>query len=644
MRKPRLPMPSSAHRPVKILAIDDELVIRDSIASYLEDSGFKVLQAGDGRQGLALLREDAPDLILLDLRMPEMDGLAFLETLQQEASDIPVIVVSGTGVLQDAIEALRAGAHDFVTKPILDMAVLEHAIQNALERARLRQENRRYRQHLEEEIAHRTTDLLERTRELESSNRQLQKEITQREQAEKALRSQEQKFRELTDLLPQPVFETDAQEHFTFINRYGREILTGGDQHLIDRMSVRDIFSAETRSQVASAMQRALAGKDPMEFEAVVRRKDQTLFPAMVYASPILRAGASMGLRGILFDLTAIRKAEEALRASEAQLRQENLRLRSTLKGVGRFGRIIGKSQPMYDVYQVILKAAASSANVIIYGESGTGKELVAQTIHELSDRGQGAFVTVNCGAIPETLLESEFFGHKKGAFTGAHKDKPGFLAKADGGTLFLDEIGEINPNLQVKLLRAIEGGGYSPIGSSERTVPDVRIVAATNRNLTEDVRKGRLREDFFYRIHIIPIHLPPLRSRREDIPLLIQHFLQSLSDADTVPVMPEHALQAMMKRDWPGNVRELQNAVHRFITLNSLESTESSHNLPATQAVTPSATADTALSLKAAMAHYEKQHLVQMLNAHQWHRARVASVLGIDRRTLFRKMKAHGL
>ena len=644
MRKPRLPMPSSAHRPVKILAIDDEPVIRDSIASYLEDSGFKVLQAGDGKEGLALFREHAPDLILLDLRMPEMDGLAFLETLQKESPDTPVIVVSGTGVLQDAIEALRAGAHDFVTKPILDMAVLEHSIQNALERARLRHENRRYRKHLEEEIARRTADLLERTQELESSNRQLQKEITQREQAEKALRSQEQKFRELTDLLPQPVFETDAQNRFTFINRYGREILTGEDKHLIDQMSALDIFSAETRSQVALAMRRTLTGKDPMEFEAVVRRKDQTLFPAMVYASPILRAGAPMGLRGILFDLTAIRKAEEALRASEAQLRQENLRLRSTLKGVGRFGRIIGKSQPMHDVYQVILKAASSGANVIIYGESGTGKELVAQTIHELSDRSQGAFVTVNCGAIPETLLESEFFGHKKGAFTGAHKDKPGFLAEADGGTLFLDEIGEINPNLQVKLLRAIEGGGYSPIGSSERIIPDVRIVAATNRNLTDEVRKGRLREDFFYRIHIIPIQLPPLRSRREDIPLLIQHFLQSLSDADAVPVMPEHAVQAMMKRDWPGNVRELHNAVHRFITLNSLESTETAAIPPSAQTAAPITTVETAMSLKAAMAHYEKQHLLQMLNVHQWHRARVASVLGIDRRTLFRKMKTHGL
>ena len=644
MRKPRLPMPSSAHRPLKILAIDDEPVIRDSIAAYLEDSGFKVLQAGDGQQGLTLFREKTPDLVLLDLRMPEMDGLAFLEALRQEESDTPVIVVSGTGMLQDAIEALRAGAHDFVTKPILDMAVLEHAIQNALERARLRQENNRYRQHLEEEIARRTADLTERTQELEKSNRKLQKEIGQRRQAEATLRRREEKFRELADLLPQPVFETHQDERFSFINRYGREILAGGDADLIDRMSVLDIFGTETHAQASVAIRQIMAGKGPVEFEAVVHRKDRTLFPAMVYASPIIRSGALIGMRGILFDLTAIRKAEAALRASEAQLRQENLRLRSSLKGVGRFGRIIGKSQPMQDVYQVILKAAASSANVIIYGESGTGKELVAQTIHKLSDRSRRPFVPVNCGAIPENLLESEFFGHKRGAFTGAHKDKPGFLAEADGGTLFLDEIGEINPNLQVKLLRAIEGGGYTPIGSNETIVPDIRIVAATNRNLTEEVRKGTLRDDFFYRIHIIPIQLPPLRSRREDIPLLIQHFLQSLSDADTLPVMPDHAIQAMMQRDWPGNVRELQNAVHRFITLNSVESTDVSPASPAPRPAIAPPTIDTALSLKAAMAHYEKQYLRQMLDTHQWHRARVASLLGIDRRTLFRKMKDHGL
>ncbi len=645
MRKARIPMPSSAHKPRKILAIDDEPVVRDSIAAYLEDSGFEILQAGDGQEGLAQLRTHAPDLILLDLRMPEMDGLQFLEIMKGEAPETPVIVVSGTGVLQDAIEALQAGAHDFVTKPILDMAVLEHAVKGALERVRLRSENQRYREHLESEIEQRTSDLVERTRALEESNRNLQNEIEQRQKAEAALRSREQKFRELADLLPQTIFEADARGAFTFVNRYGREMLAGGSAEKIAALTVGGIFAPETQSAASQAIDEAMTGDGPLEFEAMVRKTDNASFPAMVYISPITRAGTSIGLRGLLFDLTAIRKAEEALRASEAHLRKENLLLRHSMKDAGRFGRIIGRSPVMREVFEVVLKAAESNANVIIYGESGTGKELVAHTIHELSDRRDRRFVPVNCGAIPDNLMESEFFGYKKGAFTGASKDKPGLLAEAEGGTLFLDEIGEIGPGLQVKLLRAIEGGGYTPIGSSEVVIPDIRIIAATNRQLREEVRKGNLREDFYYRIHIIPVRLPPLRERREDIVPLIQHFLQEFSDGESVPVMPEHVMRSMRNRAWPGNIRELQNAVHRYITLNSVEPDD--HPRAADQDSRPvfdAAVLSIDKSLAEVMEHYEKEHLLRVLTENQWHRSRVARILGIDRRTLFRKISKHGL
>ena len=647
MRKTRIPMPSSVHKPLKILAIDDEPVVRDSIAAYLEDSGFEVLQAGDGQEGLQKLREAAPELILLDLRMPEMDGLEFLEIMKQEAPDTPVIVVSGTGVLQDAIEALRAGAHDFVTKPILDMAVLEHAVKGALERARLRSENLRYREHLEAEIAQRTSDLVARTRALEVSNRNLQREIEQREKAEASLRSQEQKFRELADLLPQTVFETDARGAFTFMNRYAREMFAVGSEDHPAALQVGDILAPEAQASALEGIDQAMTGDGPVEFETLVRRADQTCFPAMVYASPITRGGSAVGLRGLLFDLTAIRKAEEALRESEAHLRKENLLLRHSMKDAGRFGRLIGRSPAMIEVYEVILKAADSNANVIIYGESGTGKELVAHTIHELSDRRDHRFVPVNCGAIPDNLLESEFFGYKKGAFTGAVKDKPGLLAEAEGGTLFLDEIGEIGPSLQVKLLRAIEGGGYTPIGSSEVVIPNIRIVAATNRRLQEEVRKGHLREDFYYRIHIIPIQLPPLRERREDIGMLIQHFLETFSEGGAVPVMPDHVMRSLRNRDWPGNIRELQNAVHRFLTLNAYEPEEQPTVAPASASPepdykAPAPPADTALA--DVLAHYEREHLLRVLNANHWHRSRAAHILGIDRRTLFRKIQKYGL
>jgi PAS domain S-box-containing protein len=646
MPKTRLPMPSSAHRPARILAIDDEPIVRESIAAYLEDSGFEILQAQDGRIGLQMLRGQKPDLVLLDLRMPEMDGLEFLDLMQREVPETPVIVVSGTGVLQDAIAALRAGAHDFVTKPILDMAVLEHAVRSALERSHLREENRRYREHLESEIAQRTADLVERTQALEASNRQLKEEIQRREKVEATLRSREQKFRELADLLPQTVFEADREGRFTFVNRYGLEILAGGVRAALDGLKVLDCFQADCRPAAAAALDQVLAGEGPVELETVAAPQERTAFPAMVYASPVSHSGQTSGLRGILFDLTAIRQAEEALRASEAHLRKENLRLRSSIREAGRFGRIIGKSPSMQDVFEIVLKAADTNANVIIYGESGTGKELVAHTIHDLSERRQGRFVPVNCGAIPENLLESEFFGYRRGAFTGATKDKPGLLAEADGGTLFLDEIGEITPSLQVKLLRAIEGGGFTPIGSSEVILPNIRVIAATNRSLLDEVHKGRLREDFYYRIHIIPIHLPPIRERREDIPLLIQHFLDTMEEEKSIPILPEHVIRSFQNRNWPGNVRELRNAVQRYVTLEALDPADppAGSGVPAPFTAQPAPAAPLGLPLDEARAQNERQHILNVLNANQWHRSRAARQLGIDRRTLFRKMRRYGI
>lgn len=631
----------------KILAIDDEPVIRENIASYLEDSGFTVIQAENGRQGLELVSREHPDVILLDLRMPEMDGLEFLERIHSEAPETPVIVVSGTGVLQDAIEALRSGALDFITKPILDMAVLEHAVRKALERTKLLRENQSYREHLEAEIEKRTADLVQRSRDLEESNRALKREIDQRRKVEKALLQREQKFRELADLLPQAVFEVDPEGRFTFINRYGATTLGVADGDGKYGGHVRILFVSGDRDRVQAEMSRLMSGGQPGSFDTTVRKRDGTTFPAVVYASPVLKAGSAAGLRGIIFDITELKKAEAALRASAARLEKENLQLKSSLRAAGRFGRIVGRSPAMQEIYDRILNAAASSASVIISGESGTGKELVAQTIHELSDRRSEKFVTVNCGAVPENLMESEFFGYQKGAFTGAVVDKSGYLSEAHRGTLFLDEIGEIPLNLQVKMLRAIEGGGFSPIGSSELLKPDIRIIAATNRDLGEEVKKGALREDFFYRIHIIPIHLPPLRQRKEDISLLINHFLNMFSNGESLPVMPEQTVRSLIERDWPGNVRELQNAVHRFLTLKAVEPSEHAACVPSDLLETslpdlglPASNA----TLSEAMAHFESRYILKLLDENRWHRTRVARILGIDRRTLFRKIKHHEL
>ena len=345
-------------------------------------------------------------------------------------------------------------------------------------------------------------------------------------------------------------------------------------------------------------------------------------------------------------DITEKKRAEEALRRSAEHLLEENLLLKVSMKERYRFGEIIGKSPAMQAVYNRILEAAHTDAGVIIYGESGTGKELVARAVHLLSDRKKRAFVPVNSGAIPESLLESEFFGYKKGAFTGATADKQGFLDIADGGILFLDEVGEIPVKMQVKLLRAIDDGSYTPVGSSQVENTDVRVVAATNRDLRELVKDGRIREDFFYRIHIIPIYVPPLRERKEDLPLLIDHFMKTgPNKPKKTPVITGKTLDALFNYDWPGNVRELKNTLERYITLNKIDFMTSNTFL----AKEPDTLADSLNSSdlpdhRSAMASYEKKLIIRALEQNRWHREKAAKCLGIPRRTFFRKLKNYEL
>jgi PAS domain S-box-containing protein len=257
-----------------------------------------------------------------------------------------------------------------------------------------------------------------------------------------------------------------------------------------------------------------------------------------------------------LRDITEIKQREASSKEETKQLRHENIQLKSSLKERYRFQNIIGISPAMQSVYDQILSAANSDAAVSISGESGTGKELVAKAIHDLSNRVGNSFVAINCGAIPEPLLESEFFGYKKGAFTGAVIDKHGFLDLADNGTLFLDEVGELSLSMQVKLLRAIDGGGYNPIGSNEKCTADFRIISATNQDLKAEVFKGNMREDFYYRIQVIPIKLPPLRERKEDIPFLVEHFTQLFSDKNKFGKIPDQMMGEFYNYTWAGNVR----------------------------------------------------------------------------------------
>lgn len=318
--------------------------------------------------------------------------------------------------------------------------------------------------------------------------------------------------------------------------------------------------------------------------------------------------------------------------------------LRRELEGKSSVGDMVSRSPLMQRVFEVLPAVAASPSTVLILGETGTGKELVARTIHSLSPRAKGPFVAVNCGALPDTLLESEVFGYKAGAFTGAARDKPGRLAMAKGGTLFLDEIGEMSPALQVKLLRVLQDRVYEPLGATKPERADVRVMVATNKDLAERMRHGAFREDLYYRVNVIRVELPPLRRRKEDIPLLVDQFIERfnrLQEKFIKGISPE-ALSLLMAHDWPGNVRELENSIERAFILRSRGLIEMEHlpeELTAGRGtMTPSA------DMKGARDMLDAQAIRSALERNRYNRAAAARELGIHKSTLFRKVKRLGI
>ncbi|MBF0227394.1 MAG: sigma 54-interacting transcriptional regulator [Desulfobacterales bacterium] len=341
-----------------------------------------------------------------------------------------------------------------------------------------------------------------------------------------------------------------------------------------------------------------------------------------------------------LQDITTTMQKENEVKQEHEELLHENINLRTSIKERFKFRNIIGKSSAMQEVYEQIMMASMNDANVLIVGESGTGKDLVAKAIHDMSARANKDFVPINSGAIPETLIESEFFGHVKGAFTGAIIDKHGLFYSANNGTLFLDEVGEICLNMQVKLLRAIETGEYMSIGDTKTKKANVRIIAATNRNLRELVKKGAMREDFYYRLVVIPITLPPLRDRKEDIPLLVDHFL-SIYDKGKKHIMSPKIMDSLLHYNWPGNVRELHSVIQRYIAVGKVELFEQVEDKQDLQHQDQN---NEIKDLKTAINDFEKQYITKILEINRWHKGKTASVLEIDAKTLYIKSKKLGI
>jgi two-component system, NtrC family, nitrogen regulation response regulator NtrX len=447
----------------RILIIDDETSIREILRQLFEYEGHEVEMASSGAEGLRMIATEEPDAVFLDVKMPGMDGLDVLARIREAAPDLQVVMISGHGTIDTAVEATRRGAFDFLQKP-LDTDRLLVTLRNVLERK-------------------------------------------------------------------------------------------------------------------------------------------------------------------------GLSRSVEVLR-SEVEARHE----------------IVGRSFQIRQVLERLERVAPTDARVLITGENGTGKELVARALHRLSRRRERAFVEVNCAAIPSELIESELFGHMKGSFTGAVQDRPGKFEQADGGTLFLDEIGDMSMAAQAKVLRALEEGKVTRVGGQKPRQVDVRVVAATNKDLEEEIREARFRDDLFYRLNVVPIHVPPLRERREDIPLLVEHFTRLMAEKEGLPQrrFTPGAVERMRTLDWPGNVRELRNTVERLLILSpgdevTLEDVE--------RLVGGGQTAGgigAELLRASSFAEFKEQaeraFLLQKLRENEWNVSETARTLEMPRSNLYKKIEKFGL
>ena len=439
----------------RILIIDDEKNIREGLQMALEDEGYDVLTAEDGTVGLQKALSEVVDLVITDLRMPGIGGQEVLRRVTSETPGVPVIVLTGHGTVETAVEAMRMGAYDFLTKP-LDLDRLSLLVRRALQ-----------------------------NRELVLQHRELVEQM----QSDKA------------------------------------------------------------------------------------------------------------------------------------------------------FEHIIGKSAAMEHVFEMIKKVAPSRASVLITGESGVGKELIANAIHNLSPRRKNSYIKVHCAALAESLLESELFGHEKGAYTGAVSQKRGRFELADGGTIFLDEIGEINQNLQIKILRVLQEKQFERVGGEKLITVDTRLITATNRDLEQEVSAGTFRSDLYYRLNVVHIHVPPLRERKEDVPLLIAAFIKEFAEenAKTISAIEPKARAALYAYDWPGNIRQLRNCLESAVVMSS-DDTIRLADLPE-PVRDAEQTAAIRIKIGTSLAEAEQHIIMETLAAYNGNKSKTADVLGIGRKTLHRKL-----
>ena len=416
--------------------------------------------------------------------------------------------------------------------------------------------------------------------------------------------------------------------HVTRANRAALAI-TGYDEDEVVGKPCLDILQGRLEGRDGTLREVIGKGEDLHEERLMLTAKSGERRTVLLSTSPLRdQNGGTAGLVVVFRDVTEL----------------ENLR--AEVKGRYRFHHLVAKSRKMQDVFRLLEQAAGSEATVVIEGESGTGKELVARAIHYNSPRVNGPFVAVHCAALAEGLLESELFGHVKGAFTGATADKKGRFESAEGGTLFLDELGEISPLIQLKLLRVVQEREIERVGSNQPVKVDVRIVAATNKNLQDLVTRGEFREDLYYRLRVVALTLPSLRERREDIPLLVNHFIEKYRErtGKAISGCEESVLRLFMTYLWPGNVRELENTIERAFVVTAGRTITLEDLPPEIAAGEAGQAAENRRAIRSAAPDGEREMIVQALTDAGWNKAQAARRLGIARNTLYAKMDRYGV
>jgi DNA-binding NtrC family response regulator len=567
----------------KILVVDDEESIRFTFKTFLEDKGYDVSMAAGFEEARALMEAQEFDLVYADVVLVGKSGLDILREVKKRSANCPVIMITGVPTVDTSAEALRNGAFDYIPKPVRQETLLR-TTRMALEHKSLLDEREKYRANLE------------------------------------AI------FRGIRDailLVDENMIKVEANEAVKSICGCEREASAGKPY---------DEMQFCCSAACVSVVEETILTKKPVDAKRVEcahwDRPDQVV---SISTSPLMNAqGRFFGAVILISDETLLDTLEKELTARQ------------------QFHTMIGKSVRMQKIYSLVESLAKVDTTVLITGESGTGKELVAEAVHFKGARSEKPLVKVNCSALTESLLESELFGHVKGAFTGAMNDRAGRFQTAEGGTIFLDEIGDISPALQLRLLKVLQNKEIERVGDSIPINVDVRVLAATNRDLRKLMQEGKFREDLYYRIKVVEIHAPPLRERRDDIPVLAEHFIRKLNAKlrRNVESVSKEVLKVFMAHDWPGNVRELEHTLEHALIVCQ-KNIVTMGDLPADM-FEQMGSLGPSLGIKEDSLNYsggdERQRILNALEKAAWNKAKAARLLGISRRTIYRKMQEHNI